>query len=99
MKRIRNFAVLCGALCGLLLTSCCNNCQPAFEPIESSVVYEMNVRQQSQEGTFAAAMPNQVEDEVKLRRAEIIMDIQRVVFFVMNHMDNYSIIHKVLPEI
>ena len=55
MKRIMNFAVLCGALCGLLLTSCCNNCQPAFEPIESSVVYEMNVRQQSQEGTFAAA--------------------------------------------
>ena len=55
MKRIFNFAVLCGALCGLLLTSCCNNCQPAFEPIESSVVYEMNVRQQSQEGTFAAA--------------------------------------------
>ena len=30
----------------------------------------------AEEGTFAAAMPNQVEDEVKLRRAEIIMDIQ-----------------------
>lgn len=57
MKRIFAFAVLCGALCSLLLTSCCNNCntKPAFEPIESSVVYEMNVRQQSVEGTFAAA--------------------------------------------
>ena len=30
----------------------------------------------AEEGTFAAAMPNQVEEEVKLRRAEIIMDIQ-----------------------
>lgn len=58
MKRIIAFAVLCGALCSMLLTSCCQqtcNTKPAFEPIESSVVYEMNVRQQSVEGTFAAA--------------------------------------------
>ncbi len=57
MKRFFSLAALCGALCSLLSVSCCNNCnsQPAFEPIESSVVYEMNVRQQSEEGTFAAA--------------------------------------------
>lgn len=30
----------------------------------------------AEEGTFAANMPNQVEEEVKTRRAEIIMDIQ-----------------------
>ena len=30
----------------------------------------------AEEGTVAAKLPNQVEDEVKIRRAEIIMDIQ-----------------------
>ncbi len=59
MKRNWNIAALLGAVCALLFTSCG---QPSVEVADrhvdwvyNSVVYEMNVRQQTQEGTFAAA--------------------------------------------
>ncbi|MBQ5620843.1 MAG: hypothetical protein IIU94_07730, partial [Alistipes sp.] len=59
MKRNLSFVALVCALCGLLLSSCCNQAaKPAGAHVDwvyNSVVYEMNVRQQTQEGTFAAA--------------------------------------------
>ena len=51
----------------------------------------------AEEGTFAAAMPNQVEDEVKIRRAEIIMDIQsRVV--AENNENKLGSVQQVIVE-
>ena len=59
MKRNLSFVALVCAVCGLLLSSCCNQtAKPAGAHVDwvyNSVVYEMNVRQQTQEGTFAAA--------------------------------------------
>ena len=58
MKRNLSFVALVGALCGLLLGSCTPVAAPAgahADWVYNSVVYEMNVRQQTPEGTFAAA--------------------------------------------
>lgn len=58
MKRFSIVAVLFCAALGLMLSSCCM--APKVETahrdwVYNSVVYEMNVRQQTPEGTFAAA--------------------------------------------
>ena len=44
------------AICAALLSlSCAQTEAPKQQPLENSVVYEMNVRQYTPEGTFAAA--------------------------------------------
>ena len=58
MKRISIFATLAGVVLSLVLSSCCQS--PKVEAahrdwVYNSVVYEMNMRQQTPEGTFAAA--------------------------------------------
>ncbi|MBQ2728113.1 MAG: alpha-amylase, partial [Alistipes sp.] len=58
MKRISIFATLVGVALSLVLGSCCQS--PKVEAahrdwVYNSVVYEMNMRQQTPEGTFAAA--------------------------------------------
>ncbi len=58
MKRISIFATLVGVALSLVLSSCCQS--PKVEAahrdwVYNSVVYEMNMRQQTPEGTFAAA--------------------------------------------
>lgn len=59
MKRNLSFVALLGALCGLILSSCGTQTEVVAdrhaEWVYNSVVYEMNVRQQTAEGTFAAA--------------------------------------------
>ncbi len=59
MKRNWNIVALLGAVCGLLLSSCAPQAEASTDRhadwVYNSVVYEMNVRQQTQEGTFAAA--------------------------------------------
>ena len=57
MKRISIFAVSFCALLGLVLSSCqASKVETAHRDwVYNSVVYEMNVRQQTPEGTFAAA--------------------------------------------
>lgn len=59
MKRFFSVLALVGALCGLVMSSCTSapEAPKSAHPdwVYSSVVYEMNVRQQSAEGTFAAA--------------------------------------------
>ena len=59
MKRNLKFVALWSAFCALVLSSCGNQAesQQVARPdwVYNSVVYEMNVRQQSEEGTFAAA--------------------------------------------
>ena len=39
----------------LMALSCAQTQEPQQQPLENSVVYEMNVRQYTPEGTFAAA--------------------------------------------
>ena len=44
------------AICtALVAVSCASTQAPEQQPLENSVVYEMNVRQYTPEGTFAAA--------------------------------------------
>ena len=43
------------AICAALLAISCTTQAPEQQPLENSVVYEMNVRQYTPEGTFAAA--------------------------------------------
>ena len=44
------------AICtALVAVSCASTRAPEQQPLENSVVYEMNVRQYTPEGTFAAA--------------------------------------------
>ncbi|MBQ8915728.1 MAG: hypothetical protein IJ028_00880, partial [Alistipes sp.] len=58
MKRISIFATLVGVALSLVLSSCCQS--PKVEAahrdwVYNSVVYEMNMRQQTPEGNFADA--------------------------------------------
>ena len=58
MKRFSSFLPLLCALFGVLLTACTTQRPPRAAHAEwayDAVVYEMNVRQQTPEGTFAAA--------------------------------------------
>ena len=43
------------AICASVLAMSCATQAPEQQPLENSVVYEMNVRQYTPEGTFAAA--------------------------------------------
>ena len=52
------------AICAALLAISCTTQAPEQQPLENSVVYEMNVRQYTPEGTFAAAQQQVREPSV-----------------------------------